>query len=113
LAHARDIQRRFGSGRASWGQIVVFGLSGGLIPCPASIAVLALCLQAQQVVIGFALVAAFSLGLALTLMLSGLVAALGFKHAQQRFPLLNRLGAYAPWLSVSLMLVLGSFLVFS
>jgi hypothetical protein len=45
-------------------------------------------------------------------MLSGLVAALGFKHAKERFPLVSRIGAYAPWLSVSLLLVMGSLLVF-
>jgi nickel/cobalt transporter (NicO) family protein len=111
LAHARDIQRRFAAGQASWGQIILFGLSGGLIPCPASIAVLALCLQAQQVAIGFALVAAFSLGLALTLTASGLIAALGFKHAQQRLPWINRIGIYAPWLSACLMLIVGSYLI--
>ncbi|HEY6530184.1 MAG TPA: nickel/cobalt efflux transporter [Cellvibrionaceae bacterium] len=111
LGHARDIQRRFAAGQASWGQIIVFGLSGGLIPCPASIAVLALCLQAQQVAIGFALVVAFSLGLALTLTASGLIAALGFKHAQQRLPWINRIGVYAPWLSACLMLVVGSYLI--
>jgi nickel/cobalt exporter len=39
LAHANDIKRRFGSQNVTTGQIIVFGLTGGLIPCPAAITV--------------------------------------------------------------------------
>ena len=59
------------------GQIVMFGLSGGLIPCSAAIAVLVLCLQVNQLWLGIALVACFSIGLALTLMAAGVVGAIG------------------------------------
>ena len=40
LAHSDEIRRRFASGNVTTGQIVMFGLSGGLIPCSAAIAVL-------------------------------------------------------------------------
>ena len=40
LAHANDIRRRFANREVTTGQIIVFGLTGGLIPCPASITVL-------------------------------------------------------------------------
>jgi uncharacterized membrane protein len=48
LAHADEIRRRFASGNVTTGQIVMFGLSGGLIPCSAAIAVLVLCLQVNR-----------------------------------------------------------------
>jgi nickel/cobalt exporter len=47
-AHANDIRRRFATQSVTTGQIVMFGLTGGLIPCPAAITVLLLCLQLKQ-----------------------------------------------------------------
>lgn len=35
-AHATDIQRRFAGKEVTNGQILLFGLTGGLIPCPAA-----------------------------------------------------------------------------
>ena len=55
LAHADEIRRRFASGNVTTGQIVMFGLSGGLIPCSAAIAVLVLCLQVNQIWLGMSL----------------------------------------------------------
>ena len=54
-AHAADIRRRFAGREVTTGQIVIFGLTGGLIPCPASITVLLLCLQLKKIVLGAAL----------------------------------------------------------
>ena len=84
-AHARDIQRRFAGRHVTTGQIVLFGLTGGLIPCPAAITVLLLCLQLKEVTLGAALVVCFSIGLALTLVAAGAVAALGMRHAERRW----------------------------
>jgi len=42
-AHANNIARRISGGSVTTGQIVLFGLTGGLIPCPAAITVLLLC----------------------------------------------------------------------
>src|SRR3546814_8740890 len=39
LAHANDIRRRFSDRNVTTGQILIFGLTGGLILCPASITV--------------------------------------------------------------------------
>ena len=66
-AHADDIRRRFAGRTVTTGQIVMFGLTGGLIPCPAAITVLLLCIQLKQFSLGFALVVCFSIGLALTI----------------------------------------------
>ena len=85
LAHANDIKKRFTNQHVTTGQIVMFGLTGGLIPCPASITVLLLCLQLKRVTLGATLVLGFSVGLALTMVLSGTIAALSVKHVSKRF----------------------------
>ena len=67
LAHANDIRRRFADRNVTTGQIVIFGLTGGLIPCPGAITVLLLCLQLKAFTLGAVLVLCFSIGLALTM----------------------------------------------
>lgn len=109
--HALDIERRFGGGRVTTGQIVLFGLTGGLIPCPASITVLLLCLQVGRVGLGAALVLCFSIGLAITLVLVGVAAALGLRHAATRAPWLETLALRAPYFSSALMTVVGIYTI--
>ena len=55
-AHADDIRKRFAGRTVTTWQIILFGLTGGLIPCPAAITVLLLCLQLKQLSLGFTLV---------------------------------------------------------
>lgn len=43
-------------------QILLFGLTGGLIPCPAAITVLLICIQLKALTLGATLVVSFSLG---------------------------------------------------
>ena len=107
-AHAREIQERFHDGKASTGQIVVFGLTGGLIPCPASITVLLLCLQLKQVALGATLVLGFSVGLALTMVASGVLAAWSVRQVQARWSGWGHWAGRAPYLSSALMLVLAA-----
>jgi nickel/cobalt exporter len=107
-AHARDIQRRFAGRHVTTGQIVLFGLTGGLIPCPAAITVLLLCLQLKEVTLGAALVVCFSIGLALTLVAAGAVAALGMRHAERRWSdAFGKLVRRAPYLSSAVIILVG------
>lgn len=106
-AHANDIRRRFANRHVTTGQIAVFGLTGGLIPCPAAITVLLLCLQLKEVALGATLVMGFSVGLALTMVLAGVVAAVGMRHAGARWAGIGRLASKAPYLSGGLILVLA------
>lgn len=108
LAHADDIRRRFaGQQKVTTGQIIVFGLTGGLIPCPASITILLLCLQLKQVPLGALLVLCFSIGLALTLVLSGVIAAISVKQVSKRWSGFGKLARNAPYLSSSLIILVG------
>ena len=106
-AHAREIEQRFASGHATNGQILVFGLTGGLIPCPASITVLLLCLQLKQVALGATLVLSFSVGLALTMVASGVLAAWSVGQATKRWSSFGHWAARAPYISTVLMLLLA------
>jgi nickel/cobalt exporter len=110
-AHARDIEERVGSDRTSTVQTILFGLSGGLIPCPAAITVLLLCLQLKKMALGLTLVTAFSIGLAATLVAVGVVAAVGIRYAAHRTPWLDRALAKAPFISAVLIGLLGMIMI--
>ncbi|PWB82920.1 MAG: nickel/cobalt efflux protein RcnA [Methylocystaceae bacterium] len=111
-AHAEDIERRFANRHVTTGQIVLFGLTGGLIPCPASITVLLLCLQLQQLGLGAALVLCFSIGLALTMVLVGVAAALGVRHVSRRWTGFDEIAAKAPYLSGALVSLVGLYTLY-
>jgi nickel/cobalt exporter len=108
LAHANDIRRCFANMQnVTTGQIVMFGLTGGLIPCPASITVLLLCLQLKQVTLGATLVLCFSIGLALTLVMSGVIAALSVRQVTKRWSGLGVIAQKAPYFSGSIIILIG------
>ena len=73
-AHAEDIAKRFVGRRVTTGQIAMFGLTGGLIPCPASVTILIICLHLKQITFGAAMVASFSIGLAISMVSVGVIA---------------------------------------
>jgi nickel/cobalt exporter len=107
LAHANDIRRRFADRKVTNWQIVLFGLTGGLIPCPAAITVLLLCLQLKQFSLGFVLVLCFSIGLAITLITVGALAALSVRHATKRFSWFETVARRAPYVSSLLIIAVG------
>jgi len=108
--HAEQIRRQFTGRSATNRQILLFGLTGGLVPCPASITVLMLCLQLQQLALGAVLVLCFGIGLALTLVMSGLLAALSVRHAARYWSGFGELAQRAPYLSGALMLIVGGYM---
>ncbi|WP_374575091.1 nickel/cobalt efflux transporter [Phenylobacterium sp.] len=113
LAHADDIRRRFAGREVTTGQIVVFGLTGGLIPCPGAITVLLLCLQLKKIALGATLVLCFSVGLALTLVASGVVAALSVKQVAKRWSGFGEVVRKAPYLSGAVILAIGVYVAAS
>lgn len=83
-AHAEDIQRRFTGQKVTTGQIALFGLTGGLVPCPASVTIMMICLNLKQYTLGALMVASFSFGLAISLVSVGVLAAWGARHVDKR-----------------------------
>ncbi|MEI7346586.1 nickel/cobalt efflux protein RcnA [Dickeya chrysanthemi] len=110
-AHADEIRQRFANREATNGQILLFGLTGGLIPCPAAITVLLLCIQVKAFTLGAALVVCFSIGLALTLVAVGVGAALSVQHAGRRWPGFAALARRAPYFSSVLIALVGTYML--
>jgi nickel/cobalt transporter (NicO) family protein len=111
-AHAVDIEQRFSGGKASTGQIALFGLTGGLLPCPAAFTVVLVCLQLKRFALGIGMVAAFSVGLAFTLVAAGVLAAWGMRHAQKRFSGLGAMARKLPYVSSLILVLMGLFIGF-
>ncbi|MCV6598744.1 MAG: nickel/cobalt efflux transporter [Mangrovicoccus sp.] len=112
-AHAEEIRARLASGRTGSWQTILFGLSGGLIPCPAAITVFILCLHLGKVALGVTLVSAFSIGLAVTLVAVGVVAALGLQAMSKRSARFDQVMAAAPWASAALIALIGVLIIWS
>jgi nickel/cobalt exporter len=92
-------------------QIVLFGLSGGLLPCPAAVTVLLLCLQLRQVGLGLLLVGSFSLGLAFTMIASGVVASVGVRRLGGRSGVFAAWARPATYASCALILAIGLYML--
>ena len=109
-AHANDIKKRFANRNVTTGQIILFGLTGGLIPCPAAITVLLLCIQVKEFSLGAALVLCFSIGLAITLVTVGAAAAYSVRQATKRWRGFDTLARRAPYFSSVLIALVGIYM---
>ena len=109
-AHARDIETRFANRTVTNWQILLFGLTGGLIPCPAAITILLLCLQLKKFSLGIGLVLCFSIGLAVTMVATGTIAAISVRHASKHFSGFGTFARRAPYFSGALIMCLGAYI---
>ncbi|EEV6175923.1 nickel/cobalt efflux protein RcnA [Escherichia coli] len=109
-AHANDIKRRFDGREVTNWQILLFGLTGGLIPCPAAITVLLICIQLKALTLGATLVVSFSIGLALTLVTVGVGAAISVQQVAKRWSGFNTLAKRAPYFSSLLIGLVGVYM---
>lgn len=106
-AHARDIAQHFRGQPITNTQIALFGVTGGLVPCPASVTILLICLNLKQFSLGTVMVASFSFGLALSLVSVGVAAAWGAAHLGRHGSALGDWARRAPYLSGGLMVLVG------
>ena len=89
------------------GALIGFGLTGGLMPCPAAVSILIVCLQLKEFSLGFSIVAAFSFGLALTMISVGVLASWGFQKLAEKSGWFSRVAHRAPYVSSYLLIALG------
>ena len=82
------------------------------MPCPAALTVLLVCLQLKKLVLGFTLVLCFSFGLAITMVMSGAIAAWSVQHASKRFKGFGDFARKAPYVSSALLIAMGLFFAF-
>jgi len=78
-----------------------------LIPCPAAITVLLLCLQLKQFALGVGLVLCFSIGLAITMVAAGVIAAPSVRHVSRRWSGFGALAQRAPYFSSAVIICVG------
>lgn len=104
-AHAAELKQQLAKGPVTTGDIAWFGFTGGLMPCPAAFAVLLACFHQKAYALGVIMVAAFSIGLALTLIAVGVLASWGARALAQFG--LDRFARWAPYASAAMVLVLG------
>jgi ABC-type nickel/cobalt efflux system permease component RcnA len=85
--------------------LIAMGASAGLLPCPSALVVLLGAISQHQVGLGLVLIVAFSLGLALTLTVLGLLVVYASKLGA-RLPAGSRIARVAPYLpAVSALLI--------
>ncbi len=101
-----EMAARFGGRTIRNWEVAWFGFTGGLMPCPSAIAVLLVALKLNAYALGVAMVGAFSLGLAITLVGVGLVAVWGMRKASG-LSAFDRFSAWLPRISVAIVTVLG------
>ena len=105
--HEREIAQRFAGRQVGNGAIAWFGLTAGLMPCPSAVAVLLICLQTRAFSLGFGMVAGFSLGLAITLISVGVLAAWGARKASEGWSGFAGWAERLPYLSAALVGLIG------
>lgn len=94
-------------GNVTTGQIIWFGFTGGLMPCPAAIAVLLICVQLKAFALGVIMVAAFSIGVGATLIAIGLAVVWSATRLSKAWPGYDRAVARLPYLSAGLVMMVG------
>jgi nickel/cobalt transporter (NicO) family protein len=105
--HEAEIETRYKGQPVSNAEVAWFGFTGGLMPCPSAFAVLLVCLNQKAYALGVVMVAAFSVGLALTLVVVGVAAALGADALRGRSPLFNAISQWAPMASAVIVFLIG------
>ena len=92
--------------RPTFGQLVALGISGGIVPCPAALAVLLAAVSYGQFLRGLSLVMVFSIGMAAVLVAIGIVMvkAAGFA---EKYVSETKWTRIAPVVSAALVTLLG------
>ena len=90
----------------SWRSLITLGISGGLVPCPDAIAILLVAIAINKIFLGLALIISFSIGLAVILIVIGLLMVNGGRlFARMNF--LSRVAPFMPVVSAGVVLLLG------
>ena len=91
----------------SLGGLVVLGISGGIVPCPAALAVLLAAVGTAQFARGVGLVVIFSVGLASVLVAIGIAMVRASEHMKRRLDHHGRWLSWAPVVSAAFITLVG------
>lgn len=90
----------------TWRSLIALGVSGGLVPCPDAIAILLVAVAINRILLGLALIVSFSLGLAVVLIVIGLLM-VNSRRLFDRFDAFNKFTPFMPVISAAVVTVLG------
>lgn len=90
----------------TWRSLIALGVSGGLVPCPDAIAILLVAIAINRILLGLALIISFSLGLAVVLIVIGLLM-VNSRRLFNRIGFLDKLAPVMPMVSAIIVLLLG------
>jgi ABC-type nickel/cobalt efflux system permease component RcnA/Tol biopolymer transport system component len=90
----------------TWRSLIALGVSGGLVPCPDAIAILLVAVAINRILLGLALILSFSLGLAVVLIVIGLLM-VNSRRLFERIGAFDRFAPLLPIVSAVVVLALG------
>ena len=93
----------------TWRSLLTLGISGGLVPCPDAIAILLIAVTINRIGFGLSLIISFSLGLAVILILIGLMIVEG-RRLFERLRWFDQVAFVMPIVSALIVLGLGAVL---
>lgn len=91
----------------TWRSLIALGVSGGLVPCPDAIAILLVAIAINRILLGLALILSFSLGLAVVLIVIGLLM-VNSRRLFDRMGFLDRFAPVLPVVSAVIVVLLGA-----
>lgn len=100
--HSHDVPETI-----TWRSLIALGISGGLVPCPDAIAILLVAIAINRIMLGLALIISFSLGLAVVLIVIGLLM-VNSRRLFDRIGVVDRLAPVLPIVSALIVLLLGA-----
>jgi len=92
-------------------QLIILGITGGLVPCPAALVVLLSAIALHRIAFGFFLIVAFSLGLAAVLIAVGLVMVRAGRLISNWNPKIQLISQGLPLLSAVFISIVGAALM--
>jgi ABC-type nickel/cobalt efflux system permease component RcnA/Tol biopolymer transport system component len=95
----------------TWRSLITLGVSGGLVPCPDAIAILLVAVAINRILLGLALIVSFSLGLAVVLIVIGMLM-VGGGRLFARMNFLSRVAPLMPVISAGVVMILGVVLTY-
>jgi ABC-type nickel/cobalt efflux system permease component RcnA/Tol biopolymer transport system component len=99
--HSHDVPETI-----TWRSLIALGIGGGLVPCPDAIAILLVAVAINKIFLGLTLILSFSLGLAVVLIVVGLLM-VNSRRLFDRLGFLDRFATSLPVVSALIVLILG------
>ena len=96
----------------TWRSLITLGISGGLVPCPDAIAILLIAVTINRIAFGLSLILSFSLGLAVVLIVIGLLIVQG-RRLFERLRWFDKVAYIMPVVSALLVFGLGAVLTYN